>query len=78
MKDILLKENPSLEELLWCCEQVRRNGDVMVIKLDGAREKDWYTVFISFPIETGKEMIRADKHDLKTALVNTLSRYCGL
>ncbi|MDV7699528.1 hypothetical protein N6B72_21665 [Chryseobacterium soli] len=75
IKKILEKENSTIEELFDCIEQVKKNGDVMVIKLDGMRVDKQYTVFITFPIEKKKEMIRYDEDNLRKAIINTLTFY---
>lgn len=78
MKNILetlKKQSPSIEELINCFKQVRKNGDVAVIKLDGERSSNEYTVFISFPLAKKKEMIRADESDLEAAMIKVLTKY---
>lgn len=74
LKEIIEKQNPSLEELINCFEKIKLNGEVAVIKFDGERQSDGYTVFISFP-KGEREMIRADESDLKIALLKVLTRY---
>lgn len=74
IKNILNKSHSSMEELIECVEKVRENGDVVVIKLDGERSKQQYTVFITSPA-TKKEMIRADESTLKEALLKVLHEY---
>lgn len=75
IKEILEKDNPSIEELMYCFEQVKKNGDVAVIKFDGERSVLEYTVFISFPLIKEREMIRADESSLRIALINVLKKY---
>ncbi|OIN55616.1 hypothetical protein [Arsenicibacter rosenii] len=75
IKNILKKESPSFNELIDCFEQVKRNGNVVVIKFDGERSENGYTIFISFPLLKNKEMIREDTNDLKTGLMKALSKY---
>ncbi|GLB49273.1 hypothetical protein [Neptunitalea lumnitzerae] len=72
---ILEKQSVSFDDLLACFEQVKENGDVAVIKFDGERVENQYTVFISFPQNENKSMIRADSDDLKDALSNVLKSY---
>ncbi|MFZ6013047.1 MAG: hypothetical protein ACOYXT_22080 [Bacteroidota bacterium] len=74
IKKITEKQDPSFEELIDCLEKVKENGAVAVVKFDGERDKDGYTVFISFP-NSKREMIRADENDLKKALIKVLARY---
>ena len=45
-----------------------------VIKFDGERHNEQYTVFISFP-QNNREMIRADENNLKDALIKVLTKY---
>lgn len=74
IKEIIEKQNPSLEELISCFEKIKLNGDVAVIKFDGERESNEYTVFVSFP-KGKREMIRADESNLKVALLKVLTKY---
>ena len=75
IKEILEKEDSSIEELINCFDQIKNNGDVAVIKFDGEREEDQYTVFITFPNRKDREMIRADESILKNALIKVLKDY---
>lgn len=75
IKKVLEKDNVSIEELISCFEMVKQNGDVVVIKFDGERKENYYTVFITFPLAKKKEMIRADENNLQMALMKTLSEY---
>ena len=70
------KQNASLEELIDCLEKVKENKNVVVVKFDGERERDWYTILILFS-NGGREMIREDGSDLKSTLIKVLSRYIG-
>lgn len=74
IKKIIDKQDPSFEELIDCFERIKTNGEVAVIKFDGERNEDEYTVFISFP-NNKSEMIRADESDLKKALIKVLTKY---
>ncbi len=74
IEEIIEKQNPSLEELINCFEKIKSNGEVAVIKFDGERESNEYTVFVSFPKDE-REMIRADESDLKYALLKVLTKY---
>lgn len=75
IKKTLEKESPSLTELIHCFESVKGNGDVGVIKFDGERIENGYTVFISFSSSKKREMIRADEHQLERALIKVLTKY---
>ncbi|MFL9483449.1 hypothetical protein ACI6Q2_11780 [Chitinophagaceae bacterium LWZ2-11] len=75
IKKILEKDQPSIEELITCLEDVKEHGNIAVIKFDGERMQCQYTVFISFPFTKKREMIRADEDNLKTALFNVLNDY---
>jgi hypothetical protein len=75
IKQILKSENPSIEDYINCLEQVKRNGDIAVIKFDGERSENQYTIFISFPIIKKREMIRADENDLKLGLAKVITKY---
>lgn len=74
IKEIIEKKDASYDELIGCFEKVKANGDVAVIKLDGERDKNWYTILILFPGKK-REMIRADESDLKKALKKVLTKY---
>lgn len=74
IKKYIQKQDISLEELIQCLEKIKANGEVAVVKFDGERDKDGYTVFISFP-RGNREMIRTDESDLKMALVKVLTKY---
>lgn len=75
IKEILGQGKLSIEELIICLEEVKENGDVAVIKFDGQRSIDQYTVFISFEDIRGRDMIRSDGDNLKDALTKVLSSY---
>jgi len=64
----------SVEDLIFCAEIVRGNGDVFLIKFDGARDKNQYTTVITFPSGMA-EMIRADEASLNTAFMKILREY---
>lgn len=49
IKRMIEKPEISLEELMTCFERIKLKGDVVVIKFDGERDEDAYTVFVSFP-----------------------------
>ena len=62
------------DDLLCCIELVRQSGDVIVLKADGEREENAYTVFVTSP--SGKfEMIRCDGNNLTEATHRVLREY---
>jgi len=67
-------DNISIEELMMCAEAAMGNGDIVLIKLDGARERDHYTTMITSS-SNAFEMIRADKASLKEALLEMFRKY---
>jgi hypothetical protein len=75
INEIIKKGDPSIEELIKCLELVRENGDVVVVKFDGERTKDQYTLFVTFSKLKNKNMIRVDDSNLKEALVKLLTIY---
>ncbi|WP_342333048.1 hypothetical protein [Pedobacter sp. FW305-3-2-15-E-R2A2] len=75
IREIIQKQDCSIEELISCFEQVKKNGDIAVIKFDGERTVNEYTIFITFPLIKKREMIRADVSDLKKGLIKVLIRY---
>ncbi|MCW4467912.1 hypothetical protein OGH69_02955 [Flavobacterium sp. MFBS3-15] len=74
IKRVLDQSSHTIEELIQCFEIVKENGNVAVIKFDGERISNQYTVFISFPSED-RQIIRSDKKTLKEALENVLRAY---
>lgn len=75
IREIIEKQDCSIEELIGCFEQVKKNGDVAIIKFDGERNENQYTIFITFPFVKKREMIRADVSDLKKGLIKVLIKY---
>jgi hypothetical protein len=73
IRKILKLENPSFDELIQCFEIIKDDGAISVIKFDGARKENQYTVFISF--SSNREMIRIDSDNLRTALIKALQFY---
>lgn len=75
IREILEKKYPSLEELISCFELVKKDGNIAIIKFDGERVENGYTIFITFPVIRKREMIRADENNLATGLVKVLTGY---
>ncbi|KIO74456.1 hypothetical protein TH53_26350 [Pedobacter lusitanus] len=50
-------------------------GNVVVLKLDGLRYSSQYTVFITLPITTQREVIRVEDESLKEAIVIALNKF---
>ena len=75
IKNVLKGSAPTLESLINCFELLKQNGDVAVIKFDGERASEPYTIFITFPSAKARSMIRVDENDLKTGLIKSLSEY---
>ncbi|MFD2522931.1 hypothetical protein [Emticicia soli] len=71
IKEILKKENLSFDDLINCFEMVKESGQIALIKFDGARLKDYYTVLIL----NAKNTIRLEGSDLKKGLIEVLIRY---
>jgi hypothetical protein len=71
---VLQGHNPSMEELINCFEEVRKNGDVVVMKFDGERASDQYTIFITFS-QKKKDMIRFDGDNLQSTILSVLGEY---
>lgn len=72
---VLSNEKSDFNDYMSCFKKIKEQGNVVVIKFDGGRTETQYTVFISFPIATKKEMIRADEEILITAFRKVLSEY---
>lgn len=70
----ILNKDSNLEELLMCFEAVRQNGDIAIIKFDGLRDKDFYTLMITFS-NNERNMLRVDNSNLKEAMKNLLNQY---
>lgn len=75
MRNFIEKEDIKIEELLAYIEQVKRDGNVVVLKFDGERTEHAYTAFISFPMVQNKEMIRVDGETLQSTLIGLLKKY---
>lgn len=63
-----------MEMLLELGEQVKKDGNVLAVKLDGGRDMLPYTIFIAFP-KGGHEIIRFDSENLKQGLFDCLHEY---
>lgn len=74
IKEVLGDKEQTIDNLIACVEKIKENGNVVVIKFDGERLENGYTIFISFP-NNEREMIRTDQSDLKIALVEILKQY---
>jgi hypothetical protein len=74
IEDILDSGFHSPEDLISCLEYIKNKGDVCIIKMDGQRLKDKYTLLILFKNEN-KEMIRVDDDNLISALIEILRLY---
>ena len=76
IKQVISKDS-SLEELLMCFEAIKENRDVAIIKFDGEREYDHYTLLISFPNKK-RDMLRVDSNNLKEGMQNILKEYISI
>lgn len=74
IRETLQHEYATIEELIECFEIVRANGDVVMIKFDGLRERNHYTVLITFS-NSQRELVRADTSTLREALIKVLTQY---
>ena len=73
---VLSQDDCTLEDLVACLDHVMRDGNVAVVKFDGERVTEPYTMFISYPAAKGeRDMIRVDGGDLKSGLRNLLAKY---
>lgn len=72
---VISKPDPPIEELIECCEMIKDQGWIVVIKFDGARASDQYTTFISLPSGPLESMVRSDGSDLKTCLLTMITRF---
>lgn len=73
IKQILQKDS-NLEELIMCFEQIKKNRDIAIIKFDGEREHNPYTLMITFS-NNHRDMLRIDSNNLKEAMKNILNQY---
>lgn len=78
MRNFIEKEDIKIDELLAYIEQVKSDGNVVVLKFDGERTENAYTAFISFPVVRNKEMIRVDGETLQSTLISLLNKYMGI
>jgi len=69
---ILNREEVTLEDLFLCVEEIKSEGKVFILKVDG--ESNMNTIMIMFPNST-QEMIRNDNIDLKEAMIKALKEY---
>ena len=73
--NILNAENIAFEDLFVCVQEIKDNGNVFILKVDG--ESNINTIMIMFP-NSDKEMIRYDNADLKEAMIMALKNYSQL
>lgn len=73
IKQILSKDS-NLEELLMCFEVIKDNKDVAVIKFDGERVNNSYTLMVMFSNQS-RQMLRIDSNNLKEGMQNILKEY---
>lgn len=83
MKEILKRiinkpiDTVTLDDLMNCFELIKDDGDIAMIKFDGPREIDHYTVvFIIQSLREGS--VRIDDASLKSAAMKALTRYYNL
>ena len=72
--DLVKNADAAIEDLLSCAEQVKLDGNVFVLKMDGERNEMQYTCFITFP-ESRNQMIRKDGDEMKKVLVDVFVDY---
>lgn len=73
IKQVLNKDS-NLEELLMCFEVIKDNKDVVVIKFDGERVINPYTLMVMFSNQS-RQMLRIDSNNLKEGMQNILKEY---
>lgn len=64
----------SMLEVMECFDLVRKRGDVFVVKVDGERDSDQYTVFIN-RIGKAPAMLRADGDNLEGLVLDVTKKY---
>jgi len=74
IKKVLAGKELTIDNLIVCVQKIKEEGNVVVIKFDGERIENGYTIFITFP-NNEREMIRTDQNDLKNALIEILKQY---
>ncbi|MBO9633171.1 MAG: hypothetical protein J7578_08625 [Chitinophagaceae bacterium] len=74
MDTILALEDPMLDELMNCFDEVMEAGHHAVIKWDGPRAQDRFTVMITIP-GNPDAVFRKDGDDLKLAMKRVLEMY---
>ncbi len=75
IQNLLQKDDITIQELLECVEEIKEQGNTVVVKLDGGRQSNQYTIFITFPVQQNKKMIRADTSTLISGLKAVLRLY---
>lgn len=74
ISNIINKEQVTYDELFIALDEVKKAGNVFILKMDGERENHNNTIMITFP-NSNKEMIRYDNSDLKEAIKMALKDY---
>lgn len=74
IKKIINKKQATIDELFTCLEEIKKSGDIFILKMDGERENNQNTIMITFP-KSNKEMIRHDGESLKILIKKALSDY---
>lgn len=77
IRKVLNKESYTFDELINCLEDIKNEGDVVIIKLDGEREDNQNTIMITFP-NSNREIIRHDGSDLKKSIQKALLDYISV
>jgi len=77
IKEIINNDFSTFEELTSCIEEIKKNGDVFILKVDGERDTNYNTIISSFP-NSDKEMIRYDSSNLKEAIKKALFDYISM
>jgi len=70
----LKEDSMSSSQMLLCIEEVRETGNVFILKVDGERSENHYTVMITFP-NSVYETIRCDDAELFAAVRSVLNDY---
>lgn len=74
MKELANKENLSSDDVLNIISWVGNNKDVIIVKNDGVREDDQYTVII-IPSKYPEKSFRCDNKSLQTAIKKVFREY---
>ena len=73
-KKNIINKNLNIVELLEYAEYIKSNGDIFIIKMDGERTSNEYTILIMSALKKF-ETIRSDDSSLENAMLKSFKIY---